>query len=156
MKTAIILIAACALYTGASKAQLRKCTGPDGRVTYSDVMCSTASKSIQEIDGRPAPVPRAAPPPRQTQSQIYEDQLSAKIAGHLNNHDFERATSLAVTVEHFQMIKNAQREATMAENARTAALQKKPTQNRPTVCSTFGQSNANILGSTYSGTTVCR
>ena len=45
MKFATVLMAALAIYTGASGAQTRKCTGPDGRITYSDVVCSTAGTS---------------------------------------------------------------------------------------------------------------
>lgn len=69
MKFATLLIAFLAIYTGACSAQTRKCIGTDGRVTYSDVICSTAgtsqtintnantidqSSARREIDAQPA------------------------------------------------------------------------------------------------------
>ena len=41
MKTSVLLVAL--LFFGQAHAQLRKCTGPDGKVTYSDVVCAGGS-----------------------------------------------------------------------------------------------------------------
>jgi adenine-specific DNA methylase len=41
MKTALFFMAVM-VFSGATYGQARKCTGPDGKVTYSDVLCSTA------------------------------------------------------------------------------------------------------------------
>lgn len=43
MKKSITGMLLLLVLTGAAQAQLRKCTGPDGRVTYSDVRCSTGA-----------------------------------------------------------------------------------------------------------------
>lgn len=53
MKKAIFATLLIISITGYAQAQLRKCTGPDGRVTYSDVLCSTnsSSGSIKSPDG---------------------------------------------------------------------------------------------------------
>lgn len=50
---ATIFIASCAMCMEASHAQLRKCTGPDGKVTYSDVVCAggAAASSIKNPGG---------------------------------------------------------------------------------------------------------
>jgi hypothetical protein len=49
----ILVIAASLLLCIDAQAQLRKCTGPDGKVTYSDVLCNSSSStgSIKNADG---------------------------------------------------------------------------------------------------------
>lgn len=42
--TKIAFLCVMALWASTSQAQLRKCTGPDGKVTYSDVGCATEKK----------------------------------------------------------------------------------------------------------------
>ena len=51
MKKAILFAACCAIALGAS-AQVRKCTGPDGKITYSDFICgkSTANETSVRTD----------------------------------------------------------------------------------------------------------
>lgn len=44
MKTKVALVCVMALWAGASHAQLRKCTAPDGKVTYSDAGCPSEKK----------------------------------------------------------------------------------------------------------------
>ncbi len=43
---ATVLIAVFALFAGAAHAQVRKCTGPDGKVVYSDFVC--AGNTVKE------------------------------------------------------------------------------------------------------------
>ena len=43
MKTSVLLV--LLLLAGQAHAQLRKCTGPDGKVTYSDVLCAGGSSA---------------------------------------------------------------------------------------------------------------
>lgn len=43
---ATVFIAACTLFAGAAHAQVRKCTGPDGKVVYSDFVC--AGNTVKE------------------------------------------------------------------------------------------------------------
>lgn len=43
MKHTIAITLLLLTLSGAAHAQLRKCTGPDGKVTYSDVLCSTSA-----------------------------------------------------------------------------------------------------------------
>ncbi|WP_114973380.1 DUF4124 domain-containing protein [Rhodoferax ferrireducens] len=162
MKKSITVILLFIALTGAAQAQLRKCTGPDGRITYSDVLCATTSKSIQSVDIPAGPAGYQAPPgDRPSQASVYERELSGKIAGHLARGDFDRASTLAVTVEHHQMIADARQNKVASEQAKKDARRAA----RPTVCSTFGVNNglANSYGAgnmtsysgTYSGTTVC-
>ena len=49
----ILVVVATFLIGANAQAQLRKCTGPDGKVTYSDVLCSNTSStsSIRNPDG---------------------------------------------------------------------------------------------------------
>jgi hypothetical protein len=44
MKTKIALLCVAALWSSASQAQLRKCVGADGKVTYSDAGCASNKK----------------------------------------------------------------------------------------------------------------
>jgi hypothetical protein len=47
----VLVIAATALFLNfGSQAQVRKCTGPDGKVTYSDVLCSNPAAKESSID----------------------------------------------------------------------------------------------------------
>lgn len=49
MNYAILLVAMLSICTGAL-GQTRKCVGPDGKVTYSDVLCAGQSPQGKEID----------------------------------------------------------------------------------------------------------
>lgn len=162
MKKSIASILLLLMLTGAAQAQLRKCTGPDGRITYSDVLCATTSKSIQSIEIPAGPTGYQAPPgDRPSQASIYERELAGKIASHLARGDFDHAETLAVTIEHHQMIADARRNKAASEQEKKDAKRAA----RPTVCRTFGVNNgfANSYGprnstsynGTYSGTTVC-
>jgi hypothetical protein len=51
MKFAWILAAAC-LFCSSSEAQLRKCIAPDGKVTYSDVLCDGNTISERQVNPR--------------------------------------------------------------------------------------------------------
>ena len=53
MKKAISVTLLLILATSCAQAQLRKCTAPDGRVTYSDVLCASSSStgSIKNPNG---------------------------------------------------------------------------------------------------------
>ena len=126
-------------FASASHAQLRKCVAPDGKITFSDVMCPGNAKSAQTINERAAqPTYRAperynSPPERRepatrlqqeperpagpTQAQIYERQLTGKIAGHLAAGDIGTATVLATTAEHYAMIAEARRDQERAGRA---------------------------------------
>ncbi len=44
MRTKIALLCVMALWASTSQAQLRKCVGADGKVTYSDTGCATEKK----------------------------------------------------------------------------------------------------------------
>lgn len=130
------------LLTAPAHAQLRKCTGPDGKVTYSDVLCNTAStKTSQTLE---APIPGTQPP----QSNVYGRELTRKIVEYLQRGDFDHADTLATTAEHRQMISDARQARLESEEAKKAAKRAA----RPTVCGTSGYIGP---GGVYSGTTVC-
>lgn len=134
MRQFAIFLIATMVFAGTAYGQARKCTGPDGKVTYSDVLCSTASKSAETL----VPLqPSAAPQPnRPSQASVYERELSGKIASYLAQNDFDHATSLAVTAEHFQMI-TAARQSRLDDEAKKKAEAKAA---KPVVCYTVGQS----------------
>ena len=155
MKTAILLVAL--LLVGQAHAQLRKCIGPDGKITYSDVLCAGTSKSTQTLDTPPGP--SISQSPRPSQASVYEKELSSKIAGYLNNNDFEAASKIAATAEHHQMIADAR----LARQSKAADKKAAKRAAQPTVCRTYGQTNGTVnnygyikgYSGTYQGTTVC-
>lgn len=155
-KKALLVLVALTL-ASAAQAQLRKCVGQDGKITYSDVLCDTKSKSIQqfkEIEPSQSNY-QAEGVPRRTQASVYEAEISRKIAAHLAQNNYERATAMAATAEHHQMIADDRQEkqdkVIAAKAAKRAA--------RPTVCNTYGTQSGMAIGNIYSGTsnstTVC-
>lgn len=161
MKKSIASMLLLLALIGTAQAQLRKCTGPDGRITYSDVLCATTSKSAQTLDELSAPRGYQSPSAeRPSQTSIYEREISGKIGAHLLQNNYERAEALAITPEHYQMIADARRDKKNYELDRKAAARAA----RPTVCRSFGIVNgsaSNFGGpvTSYngfsSGTTVC-
>ena len=161
MNKKIYVILVALTLTGAAQAQLRKCVGHDGKITYSDVLCDTRSKSIQQFK-------EIAPSqsnyqdegmPRRTQASIYEAEISKRIAAHLTLNNYERANAIATTAEHQQMIADdIQAKQTRSEEVKAAKRAA-----RPTVCRTYGTQSGIALGdrnsALYSGasnsTTVC-
>ena len=159
----------------ASHAQLRKCVGADGRITFSDTACANNAKSAEVITARPAmqgdatqtraepqyrdyPAPQAPPAARSAQAGSYQQELTGKIAGHLANGDIGTAASLATTSEHFNMVAEARRDKTRSDlaydeneranqNARRRAL--------PTVCKHTSQRDGYGPGSRFTSTTKC-
>ena len=49
MNTIKALVLVCILVSGASHAQVRKCTGPDGKITYSDFVCAGGTKTESSV-----------------------------------------------------------------------------------------------------------
>jgi hypothetical protein len=156
---------------GASHAQLRKCVGPDGRVTFSDVACSSNAKSTEVISAKPsmqgyeasaaAPQRRAYEPsegPRSSPVSNYERELTGKIAGHLANGDIGTAASLATTTEHLNMVAEAKREKTrsdLAYDRNERANEDARRRNLPTVCKSTSQRDGYGPGSRFTSTTKC-
>lgn len=137
MKTKIAATLFCVSLMGSAQAQVNKCIGPGGKVTFSDVACSTASKTIQTT--HPSAPDGYQPRPSATAplGNVYEREISGKIRSYLLQNDFEHAATLAVTTEHFQMIAQAKREYQNHELDKKAAAQAA----RPTVCKTYGASS---------------
>lgn len=152
----VILVFVAALLLGANAhAQLRKCVAPDGKVTYSDVLCDTSSKSSQtpatpQAGGYQSRADQGQPP-----TNHYAQELTRIISGYLAVDDFDHAVTLAVTQEHFQMIAAARKRRQNLELDKQALKieEKKAAKARERiVCRTSGYS----FGPVYSGTTVCR
>lgn len=172
MKKSVFIVVLMLTLTGAANAQLNKCIGTDGKVTFSDISCPTSAKSsetlkIQNTPSRYEPAsPRAAsrsegystaPPTRGGASQV-ERELTGKIAGYLTNNDIGTASMLATTPEHFQMVAQAKRDVRNSElqyeaNKRAEESAKRLAQ--PTVCTTTSKSSRYGGGSEYSTTTQC-
>lgn len=160
MKSTIVFIAMMCLFMVSSHAQLKKCTGPDGKVTYSDVACANTTKSSETM-----PIPATGGPdvqadmPSGAPRNAYDRQLRGKIAEYLARKDYVGASGLAVTEEHLAMIAEVKQADLKAANEIKAAKRAA----RPTVCTTsgYGQGSAHSnsfgtsYGGTYSGTTVC-
>lgn len=157
---------------GVTHAQLRKCVGADGRVTFSDVACSSGSKSAEVIDAKPALQGYESPgrtatsrrgyesqeTPRSAPGNSYERELTGKIAGHLANGDIGTAASLATTSEHLRMVSEAKREKTrsdLAYDQNERANENARRRNLPTVCKHTSQRDGYGPGSRYTSTTKC-
>lgn len=157
MNKKVLVILVALTLASAAQAQLRKCVGQDGKITYSDVLCDTKSKSIHQFkEIKPSQSNyQADGAPRRTQASVYEREISGKIAGHLAQNNYERATALAVTVEHHQMITDDR----LAKQARINEAKAAKRAAMPTVCNTFGRHSGMAFGNIYSGnsnsTTVC-
>ena len=139
--------AALILFTATAEAQIYKCLDKAGGTTYSSVPCGgvQSSKTLDiPTSGYPDPSPRVS----STSSNPFDRELRGRIAAALSSGDFLHARSLAVTEEHFAMIRQAQREKDAAdlERRRVRAA------NRPTICTNHGFQ----LGAHYSGQTICR
>lgn len=152
MKTTM-LIAALLLSTTAN-AQVRKCTGPDGKITYSDFLCGDATNAVKGISQEP---PQDKGKARQSsQPSYYEQEVTRKVVGYLSSNDVAGASRMAVTPEHFQMIEDHKRMLRSDEAETRAAKQAA----KPTVCKTTGFSTQTDHGLStssgiYSGKTVC-
>ena len=159
----ILAIAASLLLCIDAQAQLRKCTGPDGKVTYSDVACATTAQTDQALvvtktDGLGVTQYEQA---HGRPQNAYERELSGKIAGYLARNDFEHAATIAVTPEHFKMIADAKRERQSVDAEKLAAKRAA----RPTVCASSGRTNGSVtnlprgwtnsFNSNSSSVTVC-
>ena len=155
----------------ASQAQLRKCVGPDGRVTFSDMGCASNSKSAEVISAKPSmqgndayvatPQRQAYEPseaPRRAPGNMYERELTGKIAGHLANGDIGTASSLATTSEHLQMVAEARRDkvrSDIAYDENERANENARRRNLPTVCKHTSQRDGYGPGSRFTSTTKC-
>lgn len=138
----LLVIVTTVLLCANAHAQVRKCTGPTGQVTYSDVSCVNTSKTDQALVVTPSGglgVTQYNQGPVAPQN-AYERELSGKIAGYLARDDFEHAATLAVTPEHFKMISDAKRYRQTADAEKLAA--KKAA--RPTVCASSGRTSGTI------------
>lgn len=155
-----------------AQAQLRKCVGADGRVTFSDVACANTSKSAEVISSRPALQGFEAPgrpaaqrrdyeapaAPRSAPQSGYQQELTGKIAGHLANGDIGTAASLATTSEHLQMVADAKRDKTqsdLAYDANERANKSARRRDLPTVCKFTSERDGYGPGSRYTSTRRC-
>lgn len=110
MKKSIAAALLSIALVGVAQAQMQKCTAANGRITYSDAPCNNASKSSQTLDISTSVGANAPAAVRPTQAGVFESEISGKIARYLAQNDFDSATSLAVTAEHFDMIRKARRD----------------------------------------------
>jgi hypothetical protein len=145
MKTELIILCALAAVSVGLHAQVVKCTGADGKVTYTQGSCdgkakASALKPSSAVDVMPAYQPIKTP-----SSSLTE--LNAAIAGHLAAGNIAHARTMAVTAEQFQMVSDAEQAQIKRELDAKAARRAA----RPIVCTTTGHS----IGGNYNGVTVC-
>ena len=147
LRGVLILVAGVLGGTETSHAQVFKCKGADGRVTYTQGGCGSSEDAkvvapsfpradAAEIGYRGGAQPGGSP---------AERELSNLIAAALARDDYRKAESLAVNAEHWRLIADA-RAAKSARAASAAA-------NRPRVCTYSGY---NHPGGSSSGFSVCR
>jgi hypothetical protein len=83
---ALILFVITALFFVAASAQMRKCVGADGKVTYSDVVCaSTADKDTLMLR---APTPEERGQQRQTDAAKANSAQTAAIRAQIMNTEY--------------------------------------------------------------------
>jgi len=124
-------------------AQVHKCQGQDGRITYSGSPCVGAAKSSQvdiETGAAPAPQPAAR--------HAYAAEQTARITEALKRDDFAAARRLATTDEQFRIINEVEQ---IDREERQAARDKRRA-NRPSVCTTM---NIGAYRGANTSTTVC-
>jgi hypothetical protein len=72
MGRSVVAALALALCAGAAHAQLNKCTGADGKVSYSDKPCPTGAKGTVMIKAPDKPAAASAEPPPRAPTLGYE------------------------------------------------------------------------------------
>lgn len=143
---AFALFLCMAVGAGHAVAQVKKCIGPDGKVSYTDAPCAAGQRSTETlragslVANTPAfqPIPAAPGAMR---------ELDTAIAGHLAMGNIAHAKTLAVSKEQFQMIREAEQE----KAAQVAEAKAAKRAARPTVCTTSGFSH----GGAHSGVAIC-
>lgn len=120
MKKAIAVTLLSLALFGSVQAQIRKCTATDGKITYSNAPCKASSKSTQYLDIPTSGADHSSVVAPPSTASVYEREINAKIAAYLAQPDFDSATTLAVTAEHFKMIADARREHRSNQSAAQA------------------------------------
>lgn len=110
LKGVLILVAGILAGTETGHAQVFKCKGADGRVTYTQGGCGSSEdakvvapsfpRADAEIGYRGGAQPGGSP---------AERELSNLIAAALAREDYRKAESLAVNSEHWRLIADASR-----------------------------------------------
>lgn len=124
MKLWLCLATALMLH-GAPMAQVHKCVGKDGKVTYEQTPCAGTSSAGASVNLQGAGQARAASssPTASVAPNAYDASIKARITALVADKDFVRAQALAVTDEHRKMVADAKKanEADEQEKAKTKA-----------------------------------
>lgn len=121
----VACFAAALLVCGASMAQVHKCVGKDGKVTYEQTPCaggSSAGGSVN-LQGAGQARPAASSPASSAAPNAYDASVKQRISALVADKDFVRAQALAVTDEHRKMVADAKKanEADEQEKAKARA-----------------------------------
>lgn len=106
----LVAVVVAAFVSAPAQAQtIYKCRTASGGTTYSGLPCA-AGMSTDRVRAQDTPVqpPPAEAPAKETAQSSNARLLDAKVAEALGSGDFSRAKSLAVSVEHWRMIAEAE------------------------------------------------
>lgn len=112
MKVLLVIVATLLLCANA-QAQLRKCTGPDGRVTYSDVLCAggATTGSIKNANGNSLDTSgfRREVEGRATASAMQVAPIECKFKSYNNNDEKGKVLADQAQVECVKNIQSAKK-----------------------------------------------
>lgn len=121
----LLCLAAGLLFSGAPMAQVHKCVGKDGKVTYEQTPCAGLSSAGGPVNLQGAGQARSASssPAASVAPNAYDSSIKSRIAALVADKDFVRAQALAVTDEHRKMVADAKKanEADEQEKAKARA-----------------------------------
>lgn len=120
-----LLILTTILLSAAAQAEVYRCKDAKGMTQYSDTPCAGAV-AVDVRNVQPT-----------TQGNPNDRMLTAYIQEAIARGDFNKASSLAVTPEHYQMISEARLRQDEAKEKRKVEAAASARTQRPVHCSTF-------------------
>ena len=149
-----LCLAAALMLSGTLMAQVHKCVGKDGKVTYGHSPCvgdSSVGSSVN-LQGAGQARQASSSPAGSAAPNAYEASIKARIAALLAEKDFVRAEALAMTDEHRKMVADAKKanEAEVQEKAKARAAR------GPSECTTYAEYEETRSGARAARRTVCK
>jgi len=148
VRVVVALLAALVLSSHAA-AQVHKCRLPSGAYEYSGTPCASTNVPVQVIEAPLTAASTGTSYGTSSGGNAYEKQLRGLIAAAVARRDYRKAGQLAVTEEHWNIIRQA--EAAELEEKRIRAEERRA--RRPVVCTRSGYAHP---GGAYLDSTVCR
>ncbi|TVT61034.1 MAG: DUF4124 domain-containing protein [Azoarcus sp. PHD] len=132
----IILLLFASVVCVPAAAQVYKCKSANGQLEYSSTPCGALSEPVQVIRTDPAMSSSSSYRGTTSGGNSYDRQLRALISSALASGDYRKAEGLAVSEDHWGMIRSAQ----AAEREAKRQLAEERRANRPRRCTSRGTS----------------